>query len=84
VRKAALGDRLRGETLNRPAREQDFALVWPVEAADHVECCRLAGPVGADEAHELAFVDSEIESLDRSHPAEPARQTANFQKPGHA
>jgi hypothetical protein len=84
ARETARGDRFRREPLKRLGREQDFAFIRPVEAADHVERRRFAGAIGANETDELAFADDEVERLDGGHPAETARQSANFHQRRHA
>ena len=50
--------------------ETDFARGHREHATDQVDGRALAGPVGADQAENLAFPDLQVEPVDRAHPAE--------------
>ena len=76
-------DRLRPQTLDRLAFEENFALVRPVETAHHVERRRLAGAVGADETDKLALFDSKVERPDRRDAPKTARETSYLQLARH-
>ena len=59
-------DPVRGQGADPVLAEPDRARRWPEQPADQVEQRRLAGPVGPDERHDLAFGDRE------AHPRQDA------------
>ena len=56
----------RGHVVDDPLADADDALADLLEAGDHAQRGRLAAPGRADEHHELAVVDLEIEAVDRA------------------
>ena len=64
-REPALHELVRGLAGDVLARVVDGARLDRQQAADALQRRRLAGAVGADEAHELALADVEVDALDR-------------------
>ena len=48
-----------------PVTDRQLAAGDLLQSGDHAECRRLAAPRRADEHHELAVLDDEIERVDR-------------------
>src|SRR2546425_721257 len=67
-----LSHQLRAKHPNRPRGGLEHA-------RDEVEDRRLPGAVGADQAHDLPLLDVDVKAVDGGQPAEPARESANFQ-----
>ena len=62
---AAPHDRVGAKADDAPALEEDLALVRRQEPRDHVEEGRLPGAVRADQAHDRARRDDEVDLVDR-------------------
>src|SRR5437899_2995159 len=60
----APGDLMRSQPRDVLAVEDDGAPRRSQEPAQEVEAGRLAGPVGADQADDLALVDGEVDAVD--------------------
>ena len=56
--------------VNPLAVERDRSFAGGVNAGDDIECCRLARAVGADQAHDRALRDDEVDVVDRDEAAE--------------
>ena len=66
------------------AVDQDLALRRPVHARQHLDECRLAGAVVAEEAVHLAGIDLEVDVLERLHRAEVDAHSAQLHgRPGN-
>ncbi len=68
--------------LERTPLEQDIAVSVPIDAADAVEQRGLAGPVGADQAADLAVLDVERDAGQRDHAAEAHGYVGDEQQRG--
>src|SRR5262249_61011006 len=68
------------EAGERPAREQERALVWCVELAHAVEESGLARAVRTDEADDLTIADVEGDVIQRDDAAETHRDVTNGQQ----
>src|SRR4051812_740642 len=65
------GDRVRRPSRDRVAREPDVTAGRRVDAGDQVEDGGLAGPVRADQAHQLSLLYGEVGVADGLQAAEP-------------
>src|SRR6266851_9548187 len=54
--------------------------IWSQVAGDEMEQRRFARTIGADDAHQLGFVDLQGHLVDRDHAAEAAGQTVRFEQ----
>src|SRR5712692_2836078 len=73
------GDPVRRHAGDRRAVQLDVAAVEVINAADAVQQRRLAGAVGADDAHDVAFGDLEVHSVHRGHAAESLGDSAQLE-----
>ena len=78
----ARGDLMRPEARDVLAVEDDRAAGRPKKAAQQVEAGGLAGPVGANQADDLALVDGEVDAVDGRQPAEEPRELTGLEE-GH-
>ena len=78
-RQAKPRDPVRGKAGDVPAHQADGAGIGTQHARHQIERRRLAGPVGAEQAHDLALPDRKAEVVDRDQPAERAPQAADFE-----
>src|SRR5437867_947388 len=62
--------------------EDDPPLVGVLEAADHVEQCRLAGAVGADDGHDLSAPDGDAHAVKRLHRPEADADGVDLEERG--
>ena len=75
-----LGPGPAGTRDDRLPGERDRAFARLEQAGDDVEEGRLAGPVGADEAHDGALGDVEVDGSHRDEAAEPLRDPARIEQ----
>ena len=73
-------DRVGAEADDALALEEDLSLVGGEQARDHVEEGRLPGPVRADQAHDRAGGDDEIDLVDRDEAPEGLGHAASFEQ----
>jgi len=64
---------------HRRALPPDVATIEPVDAADAVEQRRLSGPVGPDDADDLALLDRKVHAIDGGNSAEPLGHATQLQ-----
>src|SRR5262249_45202268 len=73
-----------GHARHLAAVEGDAALVWREIARDAVEQRRLAGAVGADQAHQLSRLHLEIDTVDGGDAEEPLGQAPHLEERHYA
>src|SRR5262249_31791602 len=68
------------QSIHLLAGEGDAAALVMQRAADAVDQCALAGPVGSDQADTLAIGDVEVDRVERDEAAETLAQLADLQQ----